>query len=106
MRASQYTAASGSEPRIDLMKAVNDTRNDPVPLHLRNAVTGLMRGLGYGRDYKYSHDLGAKDPERWRQRYLPENVAARRFYAPGDQGFEADEIARRVADIERLRKGD
>jgi putative ATPase len=95
--ARAYTAA---------LQAVNDTRNDPVPLHLRNAVTGLMRGLGYGRDYKYSHDFSQSDPERWKQRYLPENIAARRFYTPGDQGFEADEIAQRVADIERLRTSD
>ncbi|HEY3060809.1 MAG TPA: replication-associated recombination protein A [Chloroflexota bacterium] len=85
------------------MEAVRDTRNDPVPLHLRNAVTGLMRGMGYGRDYRYSHDFGQNDPERWRQRYLPENVAERRFYMPGDQGFEADEITRRLAAIEALR---
>jgi putative ATPase len=85
------------------MEAVRDTRNDPVPLHLRNAVTGLMRGMGYGKDYKYSHDFGASDPERWQQRYLPENVARRRFYVPGDQGFEADEVARRLAEIAALR---
>jgi putative ATPase len=88
------------------MDAVRDTRNDPVPLHLRNAVTGLMRGMGYGRDYRYSHNLAHDDPERWRQRYLPENVAARRFYAPGDQGFEADEVAPRLAAIEELRSRD
>src|SRR5690606_7234918 len=35
---------------------VQETRNDPVPMHLRNAVTGLMRGLGYGAGYKYAHD--------------------------------------------------
>ncbi len=88
------------------MKAVNETRNDPVPLHLRNAVTGLMRGMGYGRDYKYSHDLSAADPNRWKQRYLPENVAAQRFYEPGDQGFEASDIAPRVRDIESMREQD
>src|SRR4051794_24531386 len=85
------------------MEAVRDTRNDPVPLHLRNAVTGLMRGMGYGRDYKYSHDFGRDDPERWRQRYLPDNVERRRFYVPGDQGFEAEDIAGRLQAIEALR---
>jgi putative ATPase len=83
------------------MEAVRDTRNDPVPLHLRNAVTGLMRGMGYGRDYRYSHDFASNDPQRWTQTYLPENVAGRQFYAPGDQGFEAADIAPRV---ERIRK--
>jgi replication-associated recombination protein RarA len=87
------------------MAAVQETRNDPVPLHLRNAVTGLMRGMGYGRGYRYSHDFAEDDPERWTQQYLPDNVAGRRFYAPGDQGFEASEIAARVERIRRLREG-
>jgi putative ATPase len=88
------------------MEAVRETRNDPVPLHLRNAATGLMRGMGYGREYRYSHDLAEDDPERWSQRYLPDNVAGRRFYAPGTQGFEASEIAHRLARIRALRGSD
>ncbi len=81
---------------------VERTRNDPVPLHLRNAVTGLMRGLGYGRDYLYAHDeyarhLPATDadaatppPVR-----LPGNLPERleregaRYYDPGAWGYEA-----------------
>src|SRR5919199_810305 len=43
------------------IEAVQSTRNDPVPLHLRNAATGLMRGLGYGRNYRYSHDFAEDD---------------------------------------------
>jgi putative ATPase len=78
------------------MDAVRDTRNDPVPLHLRNAVTGLMRGLGYGRDYRYSHDFASDDPRRWSQTYLPENLIGSQFYTPGDQGFEASDITPRV----------
>src|SRR5206468_2482101 len=88
-----YTAA---------LEAVQSTRNDPVPLHLRNAVTGLMRGLGYGRDYRYSHDFAEDDPARWAQRYLPDNLDQRRFYEPGTQGFEAQEIAPRIARIRTL----
>jgi putative ATPase len=84
------------------MDAVRETRNDPVPLHLRNAVTGLMRGMGYGRDYRYSHDLAEEDPERWTQQYLPDNVAGRRFYHPGAQGFEAKEIKPRLDHIRDL----
>jgi len=84
------------------MEAVEKTRNDPVPLHLRNAVTGLMRGMGYGRDYRYSHDFSANDPERWSQRYLPDNVSGQRFYVPGDQGFEQTEIAPRLEQIRIL----
>ena len=88
------------------MEAVRETRTDPVPLHLRNAVTGLMRGMGYGRDYRYSHDFPEDDPRRWTQTYLPENVGSRRFYEPGAQGFEASDIAPRVARIRELRERD
>jgi putative ATPase len=79
------------------MEAVRETRNEGVPLHLRNAATGLMRGMGYGKDYRYSHNYAADDPERWGPRYLPETLSGRRFYEPGAQGFEADEIAPRLA---------
>ena len=88
------------------MEAVRETRNDPVPLHLRNAVTGLMRGMGYGREYRYSHDFAEEDPERWRQRYLPDNVAGRRFYQPGAQGFEATDIKPRLDHIRELGDSD
>ncbi|HTX58061.1 MAG TPA: replication-associated recombination protein A [Verrucomicrobiae bacterium] len=65
------------------MDDVRETRNDPVPLHLRNAPTGLMRGLGYGRDYVYSHD----DYDAV-QAFLPENVRGRRYYVAGERGEE------------------
>jgi putative ATPase len=57
------------------MADVQATRNEPVPLHLRNAPTGLMRGLGYGRDYHYSHDDYAVQ-----QHFLPENLLGRKYY--------------------------
>ncbi len=58
---------------------VENTRNDPVPLHLRNAATGLMKGLGYGAGYKYAHDYeGAKVD----QEHLPESLRGRRYYEP------------------------
>jgi putative ATPase len=63
---------------------VRETRNDPVPLHLRNAPTGLMRNLGYGKDYHYAHD--DYDVVQFN---LPENLAGRRYYRPGDRGDEA-----------------
>ena len=62
------------------------TRNDPVPLHLRNAPTGLMREAGFGRGYKYAHDF---DEGIVGQQNLPDNLAGRRYYAPTDRGFEA-----------------
>jgi putative ATPase len=76
---------------------VQQTRNDPVPLHLRNAPTRLMKDLDYGKDYQYAHeqykDLPLDDPERppavQLQAYLPENLKGRRYYEPTDQGKEA-----------------
>jgi putative ATPase len=57
--------------------AINETGNLPVPLHLRNAVTGLMRSMGYGRGYQYAHD----DPRGVvEQEHLPEELRGRRFY--------------------------
>jgi putative ATPase len=74
-----------------------ETRNDPVPLHLRNAVTGLMRELGYGRDYKYAHSFQG---HRVEQEHLPERLRGRRYYEPGDLGWE-----RRVwEEYQRLRQ--
>ncbi|MBI2080460.1 MAG: replication-associated recombination protein A, partial [candidate division NC10 bacterium] len=65
----------------------------PVPMHLRNPVTPLMTGLGYGKDYRYPHDApDALIP----QQYLPDPLAGRRYYEPTDRGFEA-EIRRRLA---------
>ncbi|HEU0073047.1 MAG TPA: replication-associated recombination protein A [Dehalococcoidia bacterium] len=67
---------------------VERTRNDPVPLHLRNAVTPLMKGLGYGKDYDYAHDheTGVA-PD---QTYLPDRLHGRRYYIPRNLGREPD----------------
>jgi putative ATPase len=82
--------------------AVAETRNDPVPLHLRNASTGLMRGLGYGRDYRYSHNYAEDDPQRWSQRYLPDNLGQATFYEPGAQDLL--DLRARVDRIRSLRE--
>jgi putative ATPase len=68
------------------LKDVAETRNDPVPLHLRNAPTRLMKGMGYGKGYEYAHDLaeGRSDQE-----HLPPNLAGRIYYEPTERGFEA-----------------
>ena len=65
---------------------VEATRNDPVPLHLRNAATGLMRGLGYGQGYQYAHD---HDDAIVTHAHLPEALVGRRYYQPKDVGHEA-----------------
>jgi putative ATPase len=67
---------------------VEATRNDPVPLHLRNAVTGLMRGMGYGRGYQYAHDYdGGVAPD---QSYLPERLQGHHYYVPRPLGRERE----------------
>jgi putative ATPase len=63
-----------------------ETQAEPVPLHLRNAVTGLMRQMGYGRGYKYAHDYEGHIAE---QTHLPERLSGRRYYQPGELGYEA-----------------
>ena len=74
------------------------TRADPVPLHLRNAVTGLMRGLGYGKGYRYAHDRPEHfDPE---ETFLPESLRGRRYYEPTELGAERELKAR----LEALRR--
>ncbi len=77
--------------------AVQETRNDPIPLWLRNAPTRLMKDMNYGKDYKYAHDyyenLPVEDPARppatRLQEYLPDNLKGQRYYEPGHQGQEA-----------------
>ncbi len=59
--------------------------NDPVPLHLRNAVTPFMKDIGYGKGYKYAHDYEGHFVE---QQNLPESVKEKEFYTPSDQGNE------------------
>jgi putative ATPase len=70
---------------------------EPVPLHLRNAPTGLMKALEYGKGYKYAHD----EPEGVaNMECLPPAHQGRTFYQPTDRGLEA-EIARRLAEVRR-----
>jgi putative ATPase len=89
------TAPKSNASYMAINKAIEDvqrTRNDPVPKHLRNAVTGLMKDEGYGKGYKYAHDHeGGFTPTE----NLPESLKGRRYYAPTDQGYEA-QIAERL----------
>jgi len=66
-------------------------RNEPVPLHLRNPVTDLMRETGYGKGYKYAHDY----PDHFvKQQNLPPSLQGKRYYVPSDQGYEKEIAAR------------
>ncbi len=83
---------------------VANTRNDPVPLHLRNAPTRLMKGLGYGAGYAYAHDA---EDALVAQEHLPENLRGRTYYVPTERGVEARisaRLAERKARIAALRK--
>jgi putative ATPase len=67
------------------LRDVAETRNEPVPLHLRNAPTRLMKDLGYGKGYKYAHD---HDNALVDQEHFPPNLQGRRYYEPTGRGFE------------------
>ena len=69
------------------MKDVRNLPNLPVPLHLRNAPTKLMEQLGYGKDYKYSHDYDQHFSE---QQYLPDNLKDNVYYKPTEIGKEKE----------------
>jgi len=75
-----------------VQRDVREVENMPVPFHIRNAPTSLMKELGYGKDYKYPHDYQEHFVE---EEYLPENLKGRIYYEPGDFGFER-EIRKRL----------
>jgi putative ATPase len=72
---------------------------EPVPLHLRNAVTGLMGHLGYGKEYQYAHDAEEKVTD---MTCLPESLLGRTYYKPTDQGFES-RIRQRMEEIRSIK---
>lgn len=69
------------------LATVNSTGDLPVPLHIRNAPTRLMKNLNYGKGYKYSHDFENNFSE---QEYLPEKIAGTAFYEPGINAREQE----------------
>ncbi len=88
-------------------KAYNQAKKDvleheaaPVPLHIRNAATKLMKDFGYGKDYKYAHDYdqGITDQE-----HLPDTLKGRTYYRPTDRGFEKN-LQKRMEYIQRQKK--
>ena len=82
------TAPKSNSAYMALEQALEDVRkreNEPVPLHLRNAVTGLMRDIGYGKGYRYSHD---SEGHFVNQEFLPPSLKGRRYYQPTEEGSE------------------
>jgi putative ATPase len=100
---SLYTAYG--EVRHD----VEQTAADPVPLHLRNAATALMKGLGYGKGYQYAHDVDGKVAD---MQCLPANLSGRVYYQPTNEGIEKrirerlEEIKRQRSQAERVEQND
>ena len=90
------TAPKSNSAKMALDAAMNAARDypgEPVPMHIRNAPTGLMKELGYGKGYQYAHDSAeAYIP----QEYLPDALRDEELYRPGRFGFEK-EIAKRMA---------
>jgi putative ATPase len=95
--ATVYLATSPKSNRIyvgwkDAQRVARDTPGSPVPLHIRNAPTELMKDLGYGSGYRYDHDESHGVAQ---QSYLPEGLEGESFYRPGPFGHEAT-IRRRL----------
>lgn len=89
------TAPKSNSAYVALNRAREDVRqygNAPVPMHLRNPVTGLMKKQGYGEGYKYSHD----HPDHFAaMENLPERLQGHQYYVPSGQGYE-QEVAQRI----------
>ncbi|MEJ2640163.1 MAG: replication-associated recombination protein A [Desulfosarcinaceae bacterium] len=81
-------------------EAVRKEGDLPVPMHIRNAPTGLMRKLGYGRDYKYAHDYKEGYVA---QDYLPDKLVGSVYYFPTDRGYEK-QLKQRLEHWRRLRE--
>ena len=88
-----YTAYSA------VLEDVERTAAESVPLHLRNAPTGLMKGMGYGAGYQYAHDLEGKVAD---MQCLPDNLRDRVYYRPTEEGIEK-RIRERLDEIKRKR---
>jgi putative ATPase len=83
------------------MQAAEEHPAEPVPLHIRNAPTPLMKGLGYGKGYRYDH----AEPEAIAagQEYLPEALRGAKWYQPTDRGYEKT-VAERMAWWEKIKR--
>jgi len=83
----------------EVTQDVERTAADPVPLHLRNAPTGLMKDLGYGQGYRYAHDVAGKVAN---MECLPENLRGKIYYQPTNEGIEK-RIRERLGEIKKRR---
>ena len=84
-----------------VLSEIEATRQEPVPLHLRNAPTKLMKQLDYGKGYEYAHDVEGRVAD---MECLPESLSGRRWYHPTQEGREKL-LAQRMEEIRRIRQG-
>ncbi|MBV8672091.1 MAG: replication-associated recombination protein A [Acidobacteriaceae bacterium] len=84
----------------DVLSDIENTRSEPVPLHLRNAPTGLMKSIGYGKGYQYAHDEEGRVAD---MDCLPPSLAGRTWYHPTGEGREKL-LAQRMDEIRRIRE--
>jgi putative ATPase len=89
-----YTAYS------EVLADIENTRAEPVPLHLRNAPTGLMKSLDYGKGYRYAHDEEGRVAD---MECLPDSLRGRRYYHPTSEGREKL-LAQRMEEIRKIRE--
>ena len=89
-----YTAYGAVQQDVEQIAA------DPVPLHLRNAPTSLMKGLGYGKGYQYAHDAEEKVSD---MQCLPDSLRDRTYYHPTNEGIEK-RIKERLEEIRRIKQ--
>jgi putative ATPase len=106
VEAAVYLATAPKSNRLytaygQVMEAIRATGSPPVPMHIRNAPTGLMKSLGYGRNYRYAHDFSeAYSP----QEYLPGALEGRVFYRPTERGYEKT-VAQRLGRWREIKAG-
>jgi putative ATPase len=83
-----------------VVEDVARTLAEPVPLHLRNPVTSLMKDVGYGTGYQYAHDF---DDKTTSMPCLPESLRNRRYYLPTEEGWEKG-LKQRMDELQRLKQ--
>jgi putative ATPase len=101
--AAVYLALAPKSNALDtgygaVHRDLQETLAEPVPLHLRNPVTRLMRHIGYGQGYQYAHDAEEKTTA---MPCLPESLRGRSYYRPTDQGFER-RLRERMEELRRI----
>jgi putative ATPase len=106
-QAAAYLATAPKSNRIymaekKVREAIRGSGSLPVPLHIRNAPTGLMKGLGYGKGYKYAHDY---EDAYVAQDYLPEKLQGQRYYLPTNRGHESM-VRKRLEKWRAMRQGE